>query len=257
MISMQIHIIPIGNLKVRATEMIKPLSQKKISDKYPIDTEGSIMLAMNALLVIEEEQVVLMDPGCADFLPPRLLKEYGFHIDIPLEEELSKVGIMPHQVTDVIFTHLHFDHGSGAFKRQPGKIVKRFRQARYHVLKAHYEYATHPDSKEAGSFFTSLLKYVDQVHWLEEWDSDWLTFQIFEGHTRHMTLPIIKSNDERIYFLADLIPMEIFMDLNVFSGYDRDPRLAVQEKREFLAGLNGSAKLVFFHDPLTESLIYS
>ncbi len=86
-------------------------------------------LSMNALLVKEGKQVVLIDPGTADFLPARLKQEYGFEMPVSLEEIMQESDLSVEEITDVIFTHLHFDHGSGAFKRVPGNIIKRFPNA--------------------------------------------------------------------------------------------------------------------------------
>ena len=253
---MQIQILPLGFLKARAVEMIKPLSVAEIGIKYKVDTEGYIKLSLNGLLVMENNQVVIIDPGCADFLPGRVLREYGLEVPEPMESVLEKVGISTGQVTDVIFTHLHFDHGSGAFQKQPGRIVKRFANARYHLLHEHYEYALHPDGSESNSFFTGFFRYVDAIHWLEDWSEPWMEFRIYNGHTKGMVIPVIKGEPEPTYFVSDLLPMQAFLKNQVYSGYDLDPGLARKEKQEFIDGLDGLNKLVFFHDPLIDSMIY-
>jgi glyoxylase-like metal-dependent hydrolase (beta-lactamase superfamily II) len=236
--------------------MIKPLSVDQIRDNYQLDGAGYIKLSMNAMLIKEENQVILMDPGCADFLPPRLVKEYGLLASNPIEKQLTALGYGLEQVTDVIFTHLHFDHGSGAFIRIPGKIVKRFPQARYHVLKEHFMYARRPDPKESNSFFTSFFKHVDSIFWLEDWENDRIRFRIFQGHTKQMVVPVIKTTGPDIFYVTDLIPMESFLKPGVHSGYDLEPELANQEKLDFLDGLNSPAKLIFFHDSLKNSMFY-
>jgi glyoxylase-like metal-dependent hydrolase (beta-lactamase superfamily II) len=253
---MEAKIVPCGLLKVNAVEMVKPLTLEEISTRYKVDSEGFMTLAMNALLVVEGESKVLIDPGTADFLPARLKQEYGFEMPVPLEELLLGMHVDPEEITDVIFTHLHFDHGSGAFKRVPGNIIKRFPHARYHVLKKHYQYALSPDRAEASSFTTILLKRLDQIHWLEDWDKDWISFEAFLGHTKGMVVPEIKSGEGSIYFMSDLLPMEIFLKPGTWCGYDLDPDLLLKEKQEFLQKLRPESRLIFFHDPLKESIIY-
>jgi glyoxylase-like metal-dependent hydrolase (beta-lactamase superfamily II) len=253
---MQIHILHLGFLRARAVEMIKPLTQSEIALSYNIDSEGYIRLSLNGLLIIEGDHIVVIDPGCADFLPSRILNEYGLVVPESIEAVLQQKGVSPHQVTDVIFTHLHFDHGSGAFKRQPGKIVKTFSNARYHVLKAHYEYAIKPDPSESNSFFTGFFKYLDKIHWLEEWKEDWLGYKVFNGHTRGMVVPVIKLENEELVYLTDLVPMKVFLDKDLFSGYDLNPELALTEKGNFLKSLSSPTRLILFHDPLIDSLYY-
>jgi glyoxylase-like metal-dependent hydrolase (beta-lactamase superfamily II) len=254
---MKMRIVPCGYLKVRASEMVKPLTVKEISNRYDVDEEGYMKLAMNALLVEKGGVRVLIDPGTADFLPAHLREEYGFEQAHTLEGVLLDMDVDPETITDVLFTHLHFDHGSGAFKRVPGNIVKRFSKARYHVLKEHYQYALRPEHVEASSFSTFFLKRLEKIHWLEDWDKDWLSFKVFHGHTRGMVVPVFHTGEEKTYFMSDLLPLEIFMEPGTWCGYDLEPELLISEKQVFLKKLNPGSRLIFYHDALKESIIYS
>lgn len=236
--------------------MIKPWAIDKIRQKYPVDDEGYMKLSMNALLVKKGEHVVLIDPGTADFLPARLKQEYGFDMQIPLEDVLQEAEISMEEVSDVIFTHLHFDHGSGAFKRIPGNIVKRFPNARYHVLKEHYEYALNPDRVEANSYSTIFFRRLEEIHWLEDWEYDWMKFRVLNGHTRGMVVPEISTGEGKIYFPSDLFPMEVFLEQEVYCAYDLDPELQIREKQDFLDQMDQGSRLILFHDTLKESIFY-
>ena len=253
---MLINSLHCGNLRVQATEMIKPIESDQIASYYHVDQDGYLRLSMQTVLVEEADRKVLIDPGTADFLPLRLRQEYGVEITVPLEEKLSRVGVTPDQITDVVFTHLHFDHASGAFKRVPGNIVKRFPNARYYLLKEHYQYALDPDPFEADSFCTGLFKYLDQIHWLEDWDLEWMSFKVFNGHTRGMVVPEIRADEGLTYFMSDLVPMEIFLQEKLWCGYDLEPGLLLREKEKFLHNIAPSSRLLLFHDTLKESLFY-
>ncbi len=253
---METHIIHCGYLNVRAEEMIKPLPVEQVRTFYMIDNQGCMQISMNALLIIEDLQMVLIDPGCADFLPSRVIKDYGLEIPVSIEQQIAKVGYHSEQITDVVFTHLHFDHGSGAFLRVPGNIVKRFPDAKYHVLKEHYEYAASPGLKEPNSLFTTFLNRIDQIHWLEDWERDWIEYRVYNGHTKGMVVPVLNTPGGDTCFVSDLIPMEIFLKPEVSSGYDLDPGLAMEEKADFLSELSASVRIVYFHDPLKDSGIY-
>jgi glyoxylase-like metal-dependent hydrolase (beta-lactamase superfamily II) len=253
---MRIETLLCGTLKVKAEEMIKPLPLELIKGRYPVDAEGYMKLAMHSLLLEESGSIAVIDPGCADFLPSSISETYGLEITVPLEETLLSIGISAEQVTDVIFTHLHFDHGSGAFKRVPGNIQKTFPNASYHVLKEHYEYALKPDRKEASSFFTKLFRYIDRIYWLEEWKPEWIRFKRYYGHTRAMVVPVILDGSEPIHYLSDLIPMDVFLEKGTFSGYDLSPETAIMEKEDFLQDLSGSGRMIYFHDLLKASRFY-
>jgi glyoxylase-like metal-dependent hydrolase (beta-lactamase superfamily II) len=254
---MQTHVVPCGLLKVKAESMIRPWTREQIQGKYAVDEEGFMRLSMNALLVIRDNLKVLIDPGTADFLPARLKEEYGLEVTVPMEQHLKKLGVEAEDITDVLFTHLHFDHGSGAFKRIPGQIVKRFPNAAYRVLKEHYNYALKPDRVEASSFSTSLFKRLDTIHWIEDWDQDWIRFGVYNGHTRGMVVPEIETGKGRVYFMSDLIPLEVFLEPEVSCGYDLEPELLVKEKQEFLDRIDSGSRLFLFHDSHKESIFYS
>ncbi|MCW8804281.1 MAG: MBL fold metallo-hydrolase [Ignavibacteriaceae bacterium] len=253
---MKTAILPCGFLKVQVDEMFNQLPRERIIERYSVDNEGYMKISMNALVIEHGDQLVLLDPGCAEFLPSRLADKYGLEIPESMEKELNRLGYNPDQVTDVVFTHLHFDHGSGAFERVPGKIRKRFPNAEYHVLKEHFDYASKPDRKESNSFFTVFFRYIDRVGWLEEWKSEWMDFKVFNGHTRGMVVPRIRTSQRDIYYITDLVPMELFLEENVSSGYDLDPELAISEKQEFLNEIEKGSELIFFHDPLRDRKIH-
>ena len=253
---MEIRIVPCGYLKVQAVEMIKPLSLEEISLKYEVGAGGYLKLAMNAVLVVEGDRKVLIDPGTADFLPSRLKEEYGIEMPFALEDILKGMDVDTGVITDVLFTHLHFDHGSGAFKRVPGNIIKRFPNARYHVLKEHYQYALRPDRVEANSFSAIFFKRLDEIHWLEDWDMDWITLEVVHGHTKGMVVPVIHSGKEKVCFMSDLVPMEIFLEPETWCGYDLDPGLQLREKQDFLQKLDPKTQLILFHDTLKERVFY-
>lgn len=253
---MQFYIIPCGTLKVKADEMIRPYSLEQVSRTYPLDEKGIMTLAMNALLLKASDRTLLLDPGCADFLPSRWSRTYGLEFGRSLEEQLVDHGVLPGEITDVVFTHLHFDHGSGAFARSPGTIGKRFPNARYHVLQEHFNYSSKPDRSEAGTFFTRLFRTVDRIFWLEDWTETWIEFLPVNGHTRGMVVPVIHTDGEDIYYLTDLIPMSIFFEKQIYSGYDLDPEVAVREKCEFLDGISRPSRFILFHDPLKDSSLY-
>ncbi len=236
--------------------MIKPLELAHIAAKYEVDREGYMRLPMNAIVVEEEDRKVLIDPGVADFLPMKLHREYGLEIPVSLEVELERIGLTQDQISDVVFTHLHFDHASGAFKRIPGNIVKRFSNVRYHLLKEHYQYALEPDPFEADAFCTGLFKYLDRIHWLEDWDFEWMSFQVFNGHTKGMVVPMIHTENGPAYFVSDLLPMEIFMQAELWCGYDLEADLQLLEKQKFFQNLDPQTRIFFFHDTLKQSMFY-
>ncbi|MEZ5073160.1 MAG: MBL fold metallo-hydrolase [Bacteroidales bacterium] len=253
---MWLKIIPFGTLVVDVASMFNGLSHGRVASYYAPDERNEIRIALNALLVVAGDRVVLIDPGCADFLPARIRDEYRLHLPVPLNRILDGSGYSDNEVTDVVFTHLHFDHGSGAFRRVRGGLEKRFPKARYHVSRAHYEYALDPDPAEADSMFARFLKHAEPLHWLEDWKEPWMEFRYAQGHTRHMAVPVIHTPGSDTWFLTDLMPMAPFLERDVNSGYDLDPDLARREKVRFLDECSRAAELILFHEPEEAKVFY-
>lgn len=236
--------------------MILPLSMDQISKQYEVDANGKIRMAMNALFIETGDRKILIDPGTADFLPSRLYREYEIEVPHSIEAQLEAKGLAVGDISDVVFTHLHFDHASGGFSRIPGAIVKRFPEARYHVLKAHYEYALEPDAFEADAFCTGLFKYLDKIHWIEDWDIPGIDFRVYNGHTRGLVVPSIQTNEGKVIYPSDLLPLGIFTDTELWCGYDLDKEVQLREKQEFLQALEPGTRIMLVHDTLTNSVLY-
>ena len=228
--------------------MIKNVAPDKVNAHYKVDSDGFMRLAMQSLLIEHDERLVLIDPGCGDFLPKRILDDYGLEIPVPPEELLMRAGYAESDITDVVFTHLHFDHGTAAFKRVPGKIEKRYENARYHLSKAHFKHASNPEPEEAHNFFTFFLRFLDEKHWLEEWNSDWLKFDSYDGHTSGMQVPTISGKDVDLVFATDLIPLKILLEEDAYCGYDMHKELLIREKKEFLNAMAKPTLLVLYHE---------
>jgi glyoxylase-like metal-dependent hydrolase (beta-lactamase superfamily II) len=68
-----------------------------------IADDGMLELALGGFLVRHGDTVALVDTGVG------LLDAAGFQGGM-LIDNLAKLGVAPDDVTDVLFTHLHFDH---------------------------------------------------------------------------------------------------------------------------------------------------
>ena len=229
--------------------MICNLPEEQIRSYYQVDAAGYMRIGMHSLLIEHNERLVLIDPGCGDFLPKRILDEYGLEIPIQPEDLLLKAGYKENEVTDVIFTHLHFDHGTAAFKRVPGNIIKRYENARYWISDTHYQYAQKPVKAEKNSFFTFVFRYIDDVHKLEQWDADWMTFDTSNGHTKGMMITKIYGLDYNLVFASDLLPMRLLTESNSYSFYDVNRDLLQKEKHDFLTLQNKPTLAILYHEP--------
>ncbi|MCJ7487747.1 MAG: MBL fold metallo-hydrolase, partial [Candidatus Aminicenantes bacterium] len=70
----------------------------------PPDEENRILLAARSLVIRTGERVFMVDAGMGD----RWTEKLGRIYDIRLQAD--DPGLDPESVTDIILTHLHFDH---------------------------------------------------------------------------------------------------------------------------------------------------
>src|SRR5262249_32529646 len=81
------------------------------SQAPPADERNRIQLAMRCLLLESQDRRVLIDDGVGDKFPPKLRDIYRVDAtERPLERALGALGVRPEDITDVVLTHLHFDH---------------------------------------------------------------------------------------------------------------------------------------------------
>ena len=109
------------------------------SKTNPPDERQRITLAARCLLVRGEGRTILVDTGNGTKWNDKLKDIYRLdNSRYTLESSLAHHGVTPEDVTDVILTHLHFDHCGGSTKMVDGKLVPTFSNATHYVQKAHW-----------------------------------------------------------------------------------------------------------------------
>ena len=77
---------------------------------------------------------------------------YHLHGDDSLDKSLATHGFHRDDITDVLLTHLHFDHCGGSIVREGDKLVPAFKNATYWSNEGHWNWAVHPNDREKASF---------------------------------------------------------------------------------------------------------
>ncbi len=232
------------------------------SKKIPADDKNRIPMAMRCLLIKSKitDKIYLIDNGSGTKFNEKMTAIYGIDYDHSnLENSLQSCGIDPSEVTDIIYSHLHFDHCGGTTYYDQNRNLKHFfPNAEYHVNRRHWETATHPNAREKASFFdeniepirrSGRLNLVDDYHTFEEN----LTTIPMDGHTIGQQLPVIKSGSKIIVYAADLLPTFAHLPLPWVMGYDMAPVQTLEEKEKFLnEAVEKSYHLFLEHDASCE-----
>ena len=168
---------------------------------------------------------------------------------------LTQKGLKAEDITDVILTHLHFDHTGGSTILIDGKLQPAFPNAKFYVQKQNYDWAVEPSDRDKGSYlpdnFLPLFKegVLNFINGNEFFDDE-IEFIVINGHTFGQQMVKISDGSSTILFCADLIPTISHIPLPYIMGYDLQPLVTLEEKKKYLKlAIDENWKLFFGHDP--------
>ena len=252
-----IHTLETGHLWLDGGSMFGSVPKPLWSRAHPSDERNRIRLAMRCLLLSRPDRRVLVDVGLGDKFSPKLRDIY--HVEggpNTLEAALGAIGLAVDDITDVVLTHLHFDHAGGSTRVVDGASVPRLPRARYSVQKRNLENARHPNARERASYMPENFEPLAEAGVLDLWEGacePWSGVEIFtaEGHTRGQQLVRVNGSEGALYFLADLIPTASHVRIPYVMGYDVAAIETMEEKRAVLERAAAeNAWVCIEHDPL-------
>jgi len=254
---MQLHIIESGNFKLDGGAMFGVVPKSIWQRTNPADVNNQIDLADRCLLIETRDQLILVDTGMGDKQSKKFFSHYGLWGDHSLEKSILEKGFHPDQITDVLLTHLHFDHVGGAVLRTPrGELNPRFKNAKYWTSKEHWDWAMNPNLREKASFLGENLiplKESGQLCFIDDNTRFPFELRYFDGHTEKQVLPLITYRGKKIFFTGDLIATAGHLPIAYVMSFDMRPLLTLKEKSNFLEeALKNDYLLLFEHDAYNE-----
>jgi glyoxylase-like metal-dependent hydrolase (beta-lactamase superfamily II) len=256
---MKLHVINTGFFKLDGGAMFGVVPKSIWQKLNPADENNMCTWAMRCLLIEDGDKLILIDTGIGDKQDKRFFSFYYLHGDDSLISSIQKAGYSPDQVTDVILTHLHFDHCGGALRfSSDKKIIPTFRNATYWSNADHWNWAVYPNAREKASFLKDNilpLQESGQLSFIEPGKSPFTNIDLLmvDGHTEKQMIPHICYKDHTIVYVADLFPSSGHIPLPYIMAYDVRPLLTLKEKEEFLYKAEKKKYILFFeHDPVVE-----
>ncbi len=247
-----------GRFRLDGGAMFGIIPKPLWSRTNPPDERNRITLAARALLIVGAGKVILVDDGNGTKFTEKQRDIYQLE-SIPgdLDASLRALGYSRESVTDVLLTHLHFDHAGGSTHRVNGELVPSFPNARYHVQRAHWEQAIHPTEKDRGSFMPDDFMPLKDHGVLELLDGEGeylpgISLVLVNGHTAAQQLPKISDGKTTLLYSCDLFPTTSHIPLPYIMAYDLRPLTTLEEKKKLLATAVDERWILFFeHDPVT------
>jgi glyoxylase-like metal-dependent hydrolase (beta-lactamase superfamily II) len=275
----QILSIPTGLFALDGGAMFGTVPKTLWQKSNPADEHNRIPMEARALLLKSKDRNILIDTGNgSDFIAKYGAKLGGKFAEIyaiehesktskdfshqktQLEKSLNNYDLEMSDITDVILTHLHFDHAGGATKEINGKILPAFPKAQYHLQKNNLLTAKNPNSREKASYLSANFEPLIEaqvLNLIEGGQENYfpnVALKVSNGHTLGQQIVIVEDENQSLVYCADLIPTSSHVRSAWIMGYDLDPLKIIEEKRNLLSHLltkkqNDSSYLFFEHDP--------
>ena len=250
------RVLPIhtGNFKLDGGAMFGVVPKVIWNKLVPANENNLCNWSMRCLLVEIEDRKILIDTGIGNKQSEKFYGHYDLNGEDTLMGSLSSNGISADQITDVLLTHLHFDHCGGAIIKRDDALIPQFPDAIYHLTESHWNHANNPNDRERASFLPEnflLLKELGLLNFVIEGDmiADCIEIKVFNGHTFGMIAPIIHWGATKLMYMADLIPAAAHIPVNYVMGYDIQPLITMEEKKSLLPWLESEQVwLIFEHD---------
>ena len=230
----------------------KPIWEREASS----DALNRIDMVTRSLLLCSDEKKILIDTGNGTKWEEKYRDIYNIDTSrYNIENSLTKYGFSADDITDIINTHLHFDHAGGNTKIDDGSIVPTFPNAKYWVTKEHWELANHPSQKDSGSFIEHDWKVLAENGMIETVNGNepfikGIDSYITQGHTAGLLHPMISDGTKTLFYGADIFPLAAHISIPWVMAYDVQPVVTMKEKEILLPKMQDEEWILFLeHDP--------
>ena len=254
-----LHAVDTGYFRLDGGAMFgiipRPLWERRIEP----DDRNRIRLGMRCLLLEGQGRLALVDAGLGHKYDDKFADIYGVdHDRATLDGSLQALGFSKADVTDLILTHLHFDHCGGATFRDGDRVRVSFPNATIHVQQRHWAWALKPNARERGSFLRENLAPLQESGQLQLLEGSGEVLpnvftHVVNGHTEAQQLVRVAGEGRSLLYTADLMPTHAHLPEVWNMAYDVRPLVTMEEKAALLQEAHaGNWSLFFEHDAAVE-----
>lgn len=221
---------------------------------YPSDPNNRCEMSMRCLLAYTDDRRILFDTGAGNKEDARTIP-YHFHNLTDLREAIQKKGIKPEEITDIVLSHLHFDHcGALSHLDKEGHLCESFPNATYHISRRQWEHHLNPSQFDRNAYIAENTSFLTTNRRLHLIDSDFqltnqIRLSIYEGHTPGQIVSFIQQDEQYFVFAGDVLPTSLHLRLEAISAFDSCATISKNEKKRLLEEIREKkARILFYHD---------
>ncbi|MDB3868784.1 MBL fold metallo-hydrolase [Candidatus Marinimicrobia bacterium] len=255
----KIIVLETGDFRLDGGAMMGSVPKVLWEQSNPADELNRINLSLRCLLLDNGSRRVLIETGMGNKFNEKFKSMFAVEQPpYPLSDTLSEKGYSIENITDVILTHLHFDHSGGALSLdENSQLVPTFPNAKYHISESNWDTGFAPNPRDRASYLQENylpLRGAGVLNLIAD-NSEILpgiSSYCVNGHTTGQQLVKVESGRDVLVFCSDLIPLRSHLKLPWIMGYDLNALLSLEEKTKFLhQAAKGDWWLFFYHDPNT------
>ncbi len=258
----EVYSVVTGTFRLDGGAMFGVVPKVLWGNATDFDEQNRIYLATRTLLVLDRQakRVILADTGCGTKWTPEKAERFAIRHDREaIPRALAAIGLCIEDVTDVVVTHLHFDHNGGLtkwFDDPGGRTVLCFPRARHWIHRRHWEHAHKPSVKDRASFLPEDFAGLEEAGVLAFVEGDQpapaiagIEWFVSQGHTVYHLHPVVADGGEHLIFVGDLVPTVAHLRLGWVMAYDLFPLTTIAEKEViFRNAIEHGWRLAFAHD---------
>ena len=250
---LELFVVSDGTFRLDGGAMFGTIPKVLWERTNPADDRNRILMGLNCLLIRTSTENILVDTGLGNAYDEKFAFLYGVDkSQTELLRSLTAAGVQAADISKVILTHLHFDHGGGnCFQEGNGEFKPTFPNAVYYINQGELAYAKDPDPRSSPSYLPHTWEPLEKRGQValtsgDEEIASGVTVLPAPGHTPNHQIVTVRSGEMTACFLADLVPTPSHLKTHYVMGFDLDALTAMKNKERVLKQAQAENWLLIF-----------